>query len=157
MTKNQEKVEKTLVPYFGRSFPKTAFEKALTKTKKGGKIFLVHIIDEAPSRSIRYRTGQIGEESEIVKTVRETQKKIQNKSAKEFAEDAKKKAAKYGISIVPMYVSGDPAQEVLKAVEENSIELVLVKNLRERLFEILHGKEINYLRKKAACKVQEIS
>lgn len=73
----KEKVEKALVPYFGDRHPEKALKKALERLQKGGKLYLLHIIDEASTRSIRYRAGQIGEDSEIVKTLKETQEKFE--------------------------------------------------------------------------------
>lgn len=153
----EEKVERALLPYFGSRLPKKAQEKALNRVKKGGKLFLLHIVDEAATRSIRYRTGQIGEESELVKTFKETQERVQKSAAKGHAEELKKRAAKRGVSVEPLYVSGDPADEVLKVIEEHSIDLVLVERLREKIAEIFLGDEIDYLGDEASCEVLTVS
>ncbi|KXA89974.1 hypothetical protein AKJ61_01695 [candidate division MSBL1 archaeon SCGC-AAA259B11] len=63
-------VERVLIPYFGENLPKRAETRALEKLEKGGELFLLHILDEAPTRSLRYRTGQFGDGSEMVKTFR---------------------------------------------------------------------------------------
>lgn len=153
----EEKVEKALIPYFGEKHPEKALKKALPRIQKGGKLFLLHITDEAHTRSIRYTTGQLGDESEMVKTYRETLKKAQKKAGEEFAEDTKKEAAKRGVSIEVIYVEGDPAQEVIKAIEEHSIELVVVEKLREKVPELFFGDEIDYLSDEAPCEVLTIS
>ncbi len=151
------KVNRVLIPYLGRKLPKKAQKKALDRLEKGGEIFLLHILDEAPTRSIRYRTGQMGEKSEIIKTFKETQEKVQESAAKDYAEDVKKVAAKKGISVKPFYASGSPAEEILKAVEKYSIELVIIEKLREKMPEILLGDEIEYLCDKVACEVLTVS
>ncbi|KXA98936.1 hypothetical protein AKJ39_00060 [candidate division MSBL1 archaeon SCGC-AAA259J03] len=148
-----EKVKRALIPYFGEKLPKKAHKRALDRLKKGGKLFLLHIVDEAPTRSLRYRTGQMGEESEIVKTFRENLKKAQEKSAEKYADRIKKKAAKQGVSIEPIYVTGNPAEEVLKAIDEHSIELVLIERLREKISEVFLGDEIDHICKNAPCEV----
>lgn len=153
----EEKVERALVPYFGGGLPRKAEKKALERLKKGGKLFLLHIVDEAPTRSIRYFTGQMGEKSEIVKTFRETQERVQERSAEEFVEEVKEEAAKHGISVESLFVSGDPAKEVLKAIDDHSIQLVAVEKLRGRIEEIFLGDEINYLCKTAPCEVLPVS
>lgn len=153
----KEKVKRALIPYFGDKIPEKAQKKGLERLKKGGELFLLHINDEAPTRSIRYQTGQMGEESEIVKTFRETQKKVQEKSAKKYAEKVKNEAAKQGISVKPLYTQGDPAREVLKAIEKHNIELVVVEKLREKISELFLGDEISYLCEKAPCEVLPVS
>ncbi|MFP4005649.1 MAG: universal stress protein [Candidatus Hadarchaeia archaeon] len=150
------KVERVLVPFFGEELPKKAEEVALDRLNKGGKIFLLHILDEAPTRSIRYRTGQMGEESEIIKIFKKTQEKVQEKSAKEYAEKVKKKAAKKGVSTKALYVSGNPTKEVIKAAEQYSIDLVLIEQLRDRMAEIFLGKEIDFICGKLSCEVKTI-
>lgn len=79
-----EKVEKTLIPYFGGNLPKKAEARGLKRLEKGRNLFLLHIIEEAPTRSLRYRTGQIGEDGQIIKTFRETMEKVQEKEAKKY-------------------------------------------------------------------------
>lgn len=153
----REKVERALVPYFGDEFPEKARKEALKRLKKGGKLFLFYIVDEAPTRSIRYRTGQIGEESEIIKTFKKTQEEVRKRSAEEYAEKVKDEAAKRGVSIESLYASGDPAEEVLKAVDEHSIQLVILEKLREKIAEIFLGDEIDYLCERAPCEVLPVS
>lgn len=153
----EKKVESALIPYFGDRFPESAKKRALERLKKGGKLFILHIVDEAPTRSIRYRSGQIGEKSEIVKTFKETQEKIQKENAEEIADRVKEEAAKHGVSVEPLYTIGDPADEVLETIDEHSIDLVLVERLREKLAEIFLGDEIDYLCEKASCEVLSVS
>lgn len=153
---SNEEVEKALIPFFGGKLPEKAQEKALKKIEKGGKLYLLHILDEAPTRSIRYRTGQVGEESEIVKTFKETQEKVQKEAAKEYVEKITDEAAKYGISVESIFVAGNPADEVLEAVEEYSIDLVLIENLRDKLAGLFHGDEIDFLREETPCEVISI-
>lgn len=154
---SEEKYERILVPFFGDEIPEKAQEKAIERTKKGGKIFLLHITDEAPTRSIRYKTGQLGEDSELIKTFRETRRKVQEDAAEEFIEQAKKDAAKHGISVESLFVVGDPGKEVLEAVDEHSIQLVVVESLREKITELFLGDEIKYIKKKAPCEVLSVS
>lgn len=154
---NKKDIERALVPYFGEESPERAQDKALERLKKGGKLFLLHITDEGPTRSIRYRTGQMGEKSELVKTFRETQKKVQREAAEDYIEKIKNKAAKQGVSIEDIFRAGDPAKEVLKAIDEFSIQLVVVEKLRERITEIFLGDEVNYLTKEAPCEVLTVS
>ncbi|KXB06867.1 hypothetical protein AKJ51_02650 [candidate division MSBL1 archaeon SCGC-AAA382A20] len=152
-----KKVEKVLIPYFGENLPEKAEERALEKLEKGGKLFLLHIVDEAPTRSLRYRTGQIGEDSQIIKTVRETMKKVQEKKARKYAEEVKSRAAQKGISVEPLFTSGSPGEETIKAIEEHSIQLVIAENLRNRVTEIFAGDEIDYICNNAPCEVETVS
>ncbi|KXA92204.1 hypothetical protein AKJ66_04545 [candidate division MSBL1 archaeon SCGC-AAA259E22] len=153
----EKKVERLLVPYVEDKFPEKAEEKSFERLKKGGKLFLLHITDEAMARSIRYRTGQLGEKSEILKTFKNTQEKIQKEIAKEHAEKVKKKASKHGISIKPLYVVGNPAEEVLEAADRYSVELILVERLREKVLEVLLGDGMGYIREKAPCRILTVS
>lgn len=148
-----EKVESTLIPYFGTDRPTKAQEEALKRSKKGGKIYFLHITDEAPTKSVRYKTGELGEESELIQNFREAQKKLQEKIAEKFAEEAKVNLAKKGVSVELLYVAGNPAEEVLKAIEEYSVQLVVVERLREKMAEVFWGDEVNYLKEKAPCEV----
>ncbi len=156
MAKNK-KIKNALIPFFGNEHPEKAGEKTLERVKKGGKIYLLHIVDEAQTRRIRYTTGQLGEESEIVKTIKESQEKIQEMAADDYTEKMKNDAAKKGISIKSIYVSGDPAQEVLNAIDKYSIELVVVEKLREKIDEIILGDELDFLKENAPCEVEIIS
>ncbi len=151
-----EKVERVLIPYFGKNPPEKAEKEAFKKLKKEGKLFLLHILDEAPTRSIRYRTGQMGENSEIIKTFKETQEKVQRERAEEYTEKAKEKAAKHGVSVKTMFTSGNPGEEVLDAVGEYSIDLLIIERLRDKMVEVFLGKEVDYLCSKAPCKVVTI-
>ncbi len=99
----------------------------------------------------------MGENSEIIKTFKETQERVQKKVAEEYAEEAKERAAKYGISIESLYTSGNPGEEVLKAVDEYSIDLVIIERLRGKMAELFLGREIDYLCDKASCEVQTVS
>lgn len=152
-----KKVERILIPYFGENLPEKAEARALERLEKGGKLFLLHIIDEAPTRSLRYRTGQIGEDSQIIKTFRKTMKKVQEKEAKEYAEKVKSRAARKGISVEPLFAAGSPGEETLKAVKEYSIQLVIVESLRDRVTEIFAGDEVNYICHNAPREVETIS
>lgn len=154
---SMEKVERVLIPYFGENLPEKAEERALERLEKGGKIFLLHIVDEAPTRSLRYRTGQIGENSQVIETFRETMKKAQEKEAKKYAEKVKSRAALKGISVEPLFTTGSPSEETLKAVGEHSIQLVIVESLRDRVTEIFAGDEVNYICHNAPCEVETVS
>lgn len=151
-----EKVERVMIPYFGKNPPEKAEKEAFKSLKQGGKLFLLHILDEAPTRSIRYRTGQMGENSEIIKTFKKTQEKVQRESAQEYTEEAKDRAAKHRVSVKVIFTSGNPGEEVLDAVEEYSIDLVIIERLRDRMVEVFLGKEVDYLCSKAPCKVVTI-
>lgn len=152
-----KKVERILIPYFGENLPEKAEVRALERLEKGGKLFLLHIVDEAPTRSLRYRTGQIGKDSQIIETFRETMKKVQEKEAKKYIEEVKSKAAQKGISVEPIFTAGSPGKETLKAVKKHSIQLVIVENLRDRITEIFAGDEVNYICHNAPCEVETIS
>ncbi len=152
-----EKVERVLIPYFGENLPEKAESRALEKLKKGGKLFLLHILDEAPTRSLRYTTGQIGDESEIIKTFREIMKHAQEKKAKDYLKGVKKRAAKKGISVEALFTSGSPGEETLKAADEHTIDLIILEHVRNRIDEIFVGDEISYISDNAPCKVESIS
>ncbi len=154
---DEKKAERALIPFFGDVLPEKAREEALKHLKKGGKLYLLHITDEAPARNIRYMTGQLGEKSEVIKSFREAQKKVQEQAAQELAVEIKDEAAKKGVSIETKFVEGPPSEEVLKAIEEFSIDLVVVEQLRQKLDQIIFGDEINYLEDKAPCKVITVS
>lgn len=151
-----KKVEKVLIPYFGKELPEKAEEEALENLEKGGKLFLFHILDEAPTRSIRYRTGQMGENSELVKTFKETQEKVQKKIADEYVEEARERAAKHGVSIKALYAAGNPGKKVLEALDEYSIDLVIIEKLRGKMAELFLGEEIGYLSDEAPCEVKAV-
>ncbi len=153
----EEKLNSVLIPYFGEELPKQAEEEALERLGKGGKIFLLHIVDDAPTRSLRYQTGQIGENSETIKSFRETMEKMQEREAEDYVEKVKDRAAKKGISVKPIYARGSPGTEVVKAVRQNPIQLVLIEQLRDRITEIFLGDELDYICREAACEVQTIS
>ncbi len=150
---DEKKAEKALIPFFDDVLPEKAREEALKRLKKGGKLYLLHITDEADTRSIRYMTGQLGEKSEVIKSFKEAKKKVQKQAAQELVEKTKEEAAKQEISIETRFVEGSPSEEVLKAVEEFSIDLVVVEQLRQKLDQIFFGDEINYLEEKAPCEV----
>lgn len=153
----ENKVKKALIPFFGDEIPEKALKETFEHLKKGDKLYLLHITDEAPTRSIRYMTGQLGEKSEVIKSFREAQRKVQEKAAEDFAGDVKEKAAKRGISIETDYVEGAPGKEVLKAIEKYSIDIVIVEQLRQRLDQIFFGEEVDYLKENAPCEVVEAS
>ncbi|KXA96894.1 hypothetical protein AKJ37_04170 [candidate division MSBL1 archaeon SCGC-AAA259I09] len=150
-------VERVLIPYFGENLPKRAETRALEKLEKGGELFLLHILDEAPTRSLRYRTGQFGDGSEMVKTFRKTMKNVQEKKAGKYIDEVKSRAGKKGISVKPLFTSGSPGEETVKAVEKHSIQLVIVEDLRDTVTEIFAGDEIDYISNKAPCKVETVS
>ncbi len=156
MTENKE-VERALIPYFGEKYPEKAQDEAIKRVKKGGKIYLLHIIDEGQTRSIRYMTGQLGEENELVETVQEAREKLQEKVAEDHSEKAKNIMAKHGISIESLRVTGDPLEEVLKTIEEYSIQLVILEKLREKISELLLGNETDYLKDNAPCEIVTVS
>jgi|GEM_PF-1651688 len=151
-----EKIEKILIPYTGKELPKKAEEEALKRLEKGGKLFLLHVIDEAPKRSLRYRTGQIGEESQIVKTFEETMSKTQEKEAKKYVEEVKERAANKGISVEAIYTEGSPGEETVKAVSEHSIQLVLIEKIRNKLTEIFAGDEVDYIDSNVPCGIKTV-
>ncbi len=152
-----KKVERALIPFHGERLTDEAQQEALKHLKKGGKLFLLHIVDEAPTRNIRYMTGQLGEKSEVIKSFKKAQKEVQEQAAEEFSEEVKEEAAKKGVSIETIYTEGPPEEEVLKAIEEFSIDLVFVEQLRQKLDRILFGDNLNYLKEKAPCDVITVS
>ncbi len=152
-----EEFERVLIPYFGGKLPEKAENRALKKLKKGGKLFLLHIVDEAPTRSLRYRTGQIGEDSQIIKTFRKTMKEVQENKAEKYVDGVEKRAAQKGISVKTLFATGSPGEETLKAVNEHSIQLVILEVLRDKIIEIFAGDEVNYISDKAPCKVETVS
>lgn len=152
-----EKIEKVLIPYTGEKLPKNAEEEALNKLEKGGKLFLLNIVDEAPKRSLRYRTGQIGEKSQIVKTLKETMSETQEKEAEEYLEEVKERAATKGISVENIYAEGSPGEETVKAVDEHSIQLVIIEKIRSKLTEFFAGDEVDYIDSKVPCGIETVS
>ncbi|KXA98152.1 hypothetical protein AKJ37_01120 [candidate division MSBL1 archaeon SCGC-AAA259I09] len=86
---SRDKLERALVPFFGTVFPKEAQKEALKNLKKGGKLYLLHITDEAPTKSVRYMTGELGKESELIKNFQEARKELQERTAKKYAEKLK--------------------------------------------------------------------
>lgn len=153
---SRDKLERALVPFFGTVFPKEAQKEALKNLKKGGKLYLLHITDEAPTKSVRYMTGELGKESELIKNFQEARKELQERTAKKYAEKAKMDAAKKGISIELLFAVGNPTKEVIKAIEEHSIQLVVIESLREKISEIFWGDEVKYLKERAPCEVLTI-
>ncbi len=152
-----EKIEKVLIPYTGEKLPEKAEKEALDRLEKGGKLFLLHIVDEAPKRSLRYRTGQIGENSQIVKTFEETMSKTQKREAKEYVEEVKERAANKGISVEAIYAEGSPGEETVKAVEEHSIQLILMEEIRNKITEIFAGDEVDYIDSRVPCGIETVS
>ncbi|KXA98153.1 hypothetical protein AKJ37_01125 [candidate division MSBL1 archaeon SCGC-AAA259I09] len=65
-------------------------------------------------------------------------------------------AAKKGISIELLFAVGNPTKEVIKAIEEHSIQLVVIESLREKISEIFWGDEVKYLKERAPCEVLTI-
>lgn len=57
-------------------------------------------------------------DSETIKTFRKTIRRVQEKNAKKYVEEVKEEASKYGISVETIYFSGDPAEELLKAIDK---------------------------------------
>ena len=149
----KEKVKRALIPYFGTQRPNKAQEEALKRLEKGGKLYFLHVIDEAPTKSVRYMTGELGEESELIQNLQESQEELHKKVAEEYTEEAKMVSAKKGVSIESIQATGNPAEEVLKAIEEYSIELVVLEKLREKIAEVFWGGEERYLKNKAPCEV----
>ncbi len=128
MTENKE-VERALIPYFGEKYPEKAQDEAIKRVKKGGKICLLHIIDEGQTRSIRYMTGQLGEENELVETVQEAREKLQEKVAEDHSEKAKNIMAKHGISLYP-----NPVDNRLNyKVSETSLEQISIADLTGKI------------------------
>ncbi len=154
---NEEKVDRILIPFFGDYLPQKAKKKALDLIEPRGEIYLLHIVDEGTSRSVRYTTGQLGEDDEFVKSVKESLEELRETDIEEFVEGMRKEIEKRNVSVESVFVSGDPAEETLKAIEEYSIEVVIVERLRERMAEVFLGEEIDFLKDKASCKVIEVS
>ena len=152
-----EKIERVLIPYFGENLPERAEAKALEKLDEGGTLFLLHVVDEAPARSLRYRTGQIGEDSKIIKTFKETMEKVQEKEAKEYTEEAKSRAAQKGVSVETLFSTGSPGEETVKAVKNYSIQLVIIETLRDKVTEIFAGDEVDFISRNVPCKVETVS
>lgn len=58
----------------------------------------------------------------------------------------------------PLFTAGSTGEETLKAVGENSIQLVIiVENLRDRGTEIFAGDEVDYIDHNAPCEVETVS
>ncbi len=96
---------------------------------------------------------ELGEESEIIKTVQKAQKDLQKEATEEFIEDETDK----GVSIESKFVKGAPTKEVLKAIEEYSIDLVVLEQLRQKKDRILFGDQMGFLREKAPCRIITVS
>ncbi len=151
----KSKLKRVLVPYSGMGLPVNALTKAIESLDEKGELFLLHVIDEAPVVDLSYQTGQ-SEYSELIKIFRETQRKVQKNYAREVSKEIKKEGSKHKITVTPLYAIGDPAEEVLKIVSEYSIQLVVIEKLRDRIVEIFHGDEINYLCERAPCEVLRV-
>jgi len=154
---SEEKFERILIPFFGDYFPKKAKEKAIDLIDSGGELYLLHIVDEAASRSIRYTTGQLGKDNGFYKSYKESLEELQEMDVEEFVEKIRAELGDLDVSIESIFVSGDPAQETLKAIEKHSIDVVIVERLRERMAEFFLGEEIELLKDKAPCRVIEVS
>lgn len=152
---DKKKVKNILIPFFEVHPPEKAYKKALKHLKKDGTIYLLHIMDEASTRSVRYMT-ELGNESELVKTFQKAKEDLQETETEQFVEDEGTEAEE-GVSIETKSVEGPPAEEVLKAIEEYSIDLVVVEQLRQKKDRILFGGEMDSLREKASCEVITMS
>jgi len=152
---NKEKVKNILIPFSGVDTPKEAYREALKHLKENGKIYLLHILDDASTKSVRYMT-ELGEESEVIKNFQKAQKNFQEGVTEEFVEERGEEAEK-GVTIENKFVKGGPTEEVLKAIEEYSIDLVVLEQLRQKKDQILFGDERDLLRKKAPCRVITVS
>ncbi|KXB05399.1 hypothetical protein AKJ49_00875 [candidate division MSBL1 archaeon SCGC-AAA382A03] len=146
-----KKVENILIPFSEVHPPGKAYDEARKYLKKGGTLYLLHILDDASTRSVRYMT-ELGEESEVVKSFQKAQKDLQEGETEDFAEKEEGKTEE-DFSIKTKFIKGDPAEEVLKAIEEYSIDLAVVEQLRQKKDRILFGDEVDFFRKKAPCKV----
>ncbi|KXA92396.1 hypothetical protein AKJ64_03280 [candidate division MSBL1 archaeon SCGC-AAA259E17] len=140
-----------LIPLFGIHPPEKAYRKALKCLKKDGKLYLLHVLDDASTRSVRYMT-ELGEVSEVVKSFQRAQRDLRKGETEEFVEEAEEETEK-GVSMETKFVKGAPVEEVLKAIEEYSIDRVVLEQLRQKKDRILLGDELDILRKKAPCQV----
>jgi len=152
---NKKKIKNVLIPFFGVHPPEKAYSEAIKYLRGGGGLYLLNILDEASTRSLRYMT-ELGEGSEIVKSFQKGQKDLREGGIEEFLEKVEEKAGKK-ISIETKFVKGDPAEEVLKAIKKYSIDLVVLEQLRQKKDRILFGDEMDFLRKKAPCQVITVS
>lgn len=152
---DKKKVKNVLVPFFEAQPPKKAYKEALKHLKEDGKLYLLHIMDDASTRSVRYMT-ELGEESEVVKSFQEAERDLQEEVTEEFV-GGKEEEVDKGFSIETEFVKGDPAEEVLKAIEEYSIDLVVLEQLRQKKDRILFGDEMDFLRERAPCRIITVS
>ncbi|MFP4005971.1 MAG: universal stress protein [Candidatus Hadarchaeia archaeon] len=142
-----------LIPFPGTEIPAKAEDKALELLDKDGSIYLLNIVDEGPKKIVGHMTGQLSDESEIVQNFEESRKKLQEKKAKEYEENLEKKAAEHSVAVKLLFTTGDPAEEILKVIDEYSINAIVVERLRDGLTELIHGDELNYLTENAPCRV----
>lgn len=154
---NTGEVERVLVPFFGGIPPKKAREAALKRTKKGGKLFILHVADETMIRKLKNMWGQVGEKSEIVKNVRESQENIQEDASENFFKKTRREAAKQGVSVEPIYRKGDIVDATLEAISENNIQLVVMERIKERVAELLLGDELKTIKNEAPCEALILS
>lgn len=152
-----QEIKRGLVPFYGTKPPKKAHKEALKYLKKGATLYLLHIVDTAPVKLMRSDTGQIGERSKIIRTFEKSLRETQEEAAQKYVEEVKKDTAKKGVSIKDIYAEGDPAEEVLGAVEKYSIDIVIIERLRGQIPEIFFGAETNYIEKRAPCKVKAVN
>lgn len=149
----EKRIKKILIPFLGTEIPTKAEDKALQLMSNGGTIYLLNISDEGPKKTVRYMTGLLGENSDLVKNFEESRKRLHEKTAKEHEEELEGEAEEHSVSVELLFTSGDPAEEVLKAIEEYSIQVVVVEKLREGITGIFHGDELDYLIDNAPCRV----
>ncbi len=147
----KNKVKSVLIPFLEVHPPEKVYKEGLKSLKENGKLYLLHILDDASTKSIRYMT-ELGEESEVVKSFQKAQRDLGEAGIEEFLEKKRAEGEK-GVSIETKFVKGDPAEEVLKAIEEYSIDLVVLEQLRQKKDRILFGDEMDFLREKAPCQV----
>ncbi len=152
---DRKKVKNILIPFFEAQPPEKAYKEALKYLKEDGNLYLLHIMDDACTRSVRYMT-ELGEESEVVKSFQEAEKDLQEGVTEEFVGKEEEETDE-GVSIETEFVKGDPAEEVLEAIEEYSIDLVVLEQLRQKKDRILFGDQMGFLREKAPCRIITVS
>lgn len=148
-----KKVSSALIPLYGTIRPSKAHQVALERLEKGGRLIFLHIVDYAPAKLLRRESGQMGEKGDIIRIYKKNLELTQRKAVKEFVNEIKPEAEEQGIELETIYISGDPAVEILEFVEKHDIDLVVMESLREKITSIFFGSVCDHVKKNARCEV----
>lgn len=148
-----EKAKRVLVPFYGTHRPLKAYEASLKQTMRGGKLLLIHIVDDTPIRLMMSRTGYLSEDSDVIRVFKENLEKTQRGEAKKFADFARTKASKCGIKLEILFKTGDPAKEIIEVAKGLDADLIVMERLRKKITHAFFGSIVDYVTRKAPCRV----